>query len=248
MRALIFLTLIALMLAFSIWMLDWRMMLFSFSGFSEYFQPYLSPNLEPAFLWNVLKLSGETLAMAIISSLFSVVIAALLAWWADGWLKWPLKLLFNLLRSVPELLFAGLLVIAVGLGPTAGILALTLHTAGVLARLFTETLENADREPATALKLSGASSAQAFWFGLLPVVQTQWLAYSLYRSEMNIRAATVLGVVGAGGIGQQLFVALSLFQYAEASTLILAIILLVMLAEALSRALRQGRFAQAEVE
>lgn len=182
--------------------------------------------------------------MALLSTLLSALLALPLACLARH--CWPLRLLFNLLRSVPELIFASLLVIAVGLGPVAGILALTLHTTGVLARLFVETLENADQSPRLALQLNGAGPTASFWYGLFPLVSRQWLAYSLYRGEMNLRAATILGVVGAGGLGQQLYVSLSLFRYDQASTLMLAILLLVWLAEAISRRTRLPRPAPSQ--
>ena len=125
--------------------------------------------------------------------------------------------------SMRQFIFSVLaLVIAVGLGPVAGILALTLHTTGVLARLFVETLEDADPAPRLALQLSGAGPTACFWYGVFPLVARQWLAYSLYRGEMNLRAATILGVVGAGGLGQQLYVSLSLFRYDQTATLLLA--------------------------
>ncbi len=104
-----------------------------------------------------------------------------------------------------------------------------------------ETLENADPAPRLSLQLSGAGPIASFWYGLFPLVTRQWLAYSLYRGEMNLRAATILGVVGAGGLGQQLYVSLSLFRYDQTATLLLAILLLVWLAEAISRRTRLPR-------
>jgi phosphonate transport system permease protein len=247
-QPLFFAALVLLLLLLSVYVLDWRLLSFGAQGLLTFLAQFSAPDLQPEFLRRVARLSLETLAMAVLATLMSALFAALLARRARGWLRLPLKLLFNALRSIPELLFAGLLVIAVGLGPTAGILALTLHTTGVLARLFTETLENAPREPYEALRLSGAPERSAFWFGLWPVVETQWLAYTLYRGEMNLRAAAVLGVVGAGGLGQQLYVALNLFQYPRASTLILATLILILLTEGLSRYLRAARFPAAEVE
>lgn len=94
--------------------------------------------------------------------------------------------------------------------------------------------------------MSGAGPTASFWYGLFPQVSRQWLAYSLYRGEMNLRAATILGVVGAGGLGQQLYVSLSLFRYDQAATLILAILLLVWLAEAISRRTRLPRPAPSQ--
>jgi len=135
-------------------------------------------------------------------------------------------------------------VLAAGLGPNAGTLALALHTTGVLGRLFAEALENTPPEPAAAIRLQGGSQVAAFCFGTLPNLWPQLLAYSLYRWENNIRMASVLGFVGAGGLGQMLYTTLSLFQEAQASTVIIAMLVLVLLVDALSDLLRQ-RFVRA---
>lgn len=225
--------------ALALYQLDWRMLSFSLSGVGSFMGEFLRPDWSWPFLKTVANGLLDTVQMALLSTLFSALLALPLACLARQ--CWPLRLLFNLLRSVPELIFASLLVIAVSLGPVAGILALTLHTTGVLARLFVETLENADPSPRLALQLSGAGPITSFWYGQFPLVMRQWLAYSLYRGEMNLRAATILGVVGAGGLGQQLYVSLSLFRYDQTATLLLAILLLVWLAEAISRRTRLPR-------
>src|SRR5690606_22859153 len=137
-----------------------------------------------------------------------------------------------------------LMVLAAGLGPNAGTLALALHTTGVLGRLFAEALENTPRAPAEAIRLQGGGTLAAFCYGTLPSLWPQLLAYSLYRWEHNIRMASVLGFVGAGGLGQMLYVSLSLFQEAQASTLILTMLLLVLAVDALSGWTRQ-RWVQA---
>ncbi|WP_246043428.1 phosphonate ABC transporter, permease protein PhnE [Aquitalea aquatilis] len=185
----------------------------------------------------------ETLAMSGLGSVLALLLGALLAMPAAGrfgWVaKWLSRLLLNLLRGVPDLLWASIAVLAVGLGPAAGVLALALHTTGVLGRLFAETLENADLEPELALQQAGAGRLLAFAYGQLPTVFSQWLAYTLYRWENNIRSATVLGIVGAGGLGQQLYLALSLFQQHRAASLIIAMLLLSWAVEQLSRYCRQ---------
>jgi phosphonate transport system permease protein len=131
------------------------------------------------------------------------------------------------------------MVIAAGLGPFAGTLALTWHTAGVIGRLFAETLENTPPDPARALQLSGGRALVAFLYGTLPSVMPQLVAYTLYRWEINIRMAAILGVVGAGGLGQMLYVSLSLFQQQQAATVILAMLVIVALVDAASAWLRQ---------
>src|SRR5690606_23536094 len=149
------------------------------------------------------------------------------------------RLLLNALRAIPELVWAALMVLAAGLGPNAGTLALALHTAGVLGRLFAEALENTPAEPAEAVRLAGGGRVAAFVYGTLPGVWPQLLAYSLYRWENNIRMASVLGFVGAGGLGQMLYMSLSLFQHAQAASVILAMLLLVLAVDAFSAWSRQ---------
>lgn len=209
----------------------------------EYAARFLSPDLSAEHLRRVGHGALETLAMSGLGTLLAVVLGLLLALPAAGRFGWPLqgaaRLLLNALRAIPELVWAALTVLAAGLGPNAGTLALALHTAGVLGRLFAEALENTPGEPAAALRLQGASQVSAFCFGTLPNLWPQLLAYSLYRWENNIRMASVLGFVGAGGLGQMLYTTLSLFQEAQASTVIIAMLVLVLLVDALSDLLRQ---------
>jgi phosphonate transport system permease protein len=145
----------------------------------------------------------------------------------------------NLLRTLPELLWALALVFAVGLGPFAGALALGFHNGGVLGRLYAEVLEEAPAAPVAALRAAGAGRAALGWFGVLPQAWPQIAAYTLYRWEVNVRAAAILGVVGAGGLGQRLHVALSVLDHRRAMTLTLAVLALVLLVDALSGALRR---------
>ncbi|MDF0730240.1 phosphonate ABC transporter, permease protein PhnE [Pseudomonas entomophila] len=215
---------------------------------AEYAGRFLSPDLSAEHLRAVARGALETLAMSGLGTLLAMVVGLLLALPAAGRFGWPLqgaaRLLLNALRAIPELVWAALTVFAAGLGPNAGTLALALHTSGVLGRLFAEALENAPVEPAAAIRLQGGSQVAAFCFGTLPNLWPQLLAYSLYRWENNIRMASVLGFVGAGGLGQMLYTTLSLFQEAQASTVIIAMLVLVLLVDALSDLLRQ-RFVRA---
>lgn len=204
---------------------------------------FLQPDLSSTHLLAIGRGALETLAMSALGTLLAAVLGLLLALPAAGRFGWPLqslvRLLLNGLRAIPELVWAALMVLAAGLGPNAGTLALALHTAGVLGRLFAEALENTPREPAEAIRLQGGSQIAAFCYGTLPNLWPQLLAYSLYRWENNIRMASVLGFVGAGGLGQMLYVSLSLFQEAQASTVILAMLVLVFAVDALSGWTRQ---------
>ena len=148
------------------------------------------------------------------------------------------KSVLNLLRTIPELVWALFFVFLVGLGPFAGVLALGFHTAGVLGKLFGEVLEDVDSRPLEALQSTGAGRLSILVYGILPQAAPQFLSYALYRWEVNIRAAAILGFVGAGGLGQRVHIAISLFLDHRLLTLILAIYVLVTLVDALSAWLR----------
>lgn len=148
------------------------------------------------------------------------------------------KVALNLLRTVPHLVWALILVFAVGLGPFPGMLALGIHTGGVLGRLFGEVMENVETQPIEALQATGASRLQILFYGILPQVLPEFVAYTLYRWEVNIREAVILGYVGAGGLGQQIQIAISLFLEHRLLTLIIAIYLIVAVVDALSAYLR----------
>ena len=201
----------------------------------------LHPSLEPAFLRKLGFATLETLAMSAVGTLLAAIVGLLLAvpaaktYAADrarG--RAPARMLLNALRSIPELVWAALLLISAGLGPLAGTLALALHTTGVLGRLIAESLENASDAPAFALRLRGVGPVRVLCYATLPQVLPQLLSYTLYRWENNIRAAAVLGVVGAGGLGEMLAFHLGLFQMPQTSSVLLAMLLLVALVDGLS--------------
>ena len=207
----------------------------------EYAAGFLQPELSRSHLQRVGWALLETLAMSAMGTLLAMLFGlalALVAARQPVWRAAPARGLANLLRSIPELVWAALMVLAVGLGPNAGTLALALHTTGVLGRLYAEALENTPATAAHAIRAAGGGRLVAFCYGTLPGVWSQLLAYGLYRWENNIRMASILGLVGAGGLGQMLHVHLSLFQEARASTVILAMLCLVLLVDALSQGLR----------
>lgn len=208
----------------------------------EFLRSFVPPEAAPAFVRKVAGATLETLAMSLLGTLIAAGVGLLLALPAasrHAALRGPARLLLNALRSVPELVWAALLLVSAGLGPFPGTLALALHTSGVLGRLFAESIENAAPEPALALRVRGVPAAQVFLFATLPQITPQLLSYSLYRWENNIRAAAVLGVVGAGGLGQMLSYHLSLFQMHETSTVLIAMVALVALVDGLSVAARR---------
>jgi phosphonate transport system permease protein len=242
-------TAVALVVA-SFWSLDLQWARFlspdALGRMGRFIGEMLSPNLEPAFLRRLLPATLETLAMSVVGTLIAVFAGLLLALpasklHAEDAARWRAiaRLVLNVLRSIPELMWAALLLIAAGLGPFAGTLALALHTSGVLGRLFAEAIENAGPGPAFALRVRGVPEGRVFLYATLPQVLPQLVSYALYRWENNIRAASVLGVVGAGGLGQMLAFHMGLFQMAETGSVLAAMILLVLLVDVASYAARR---------
>lgn len=217
------------------------------ASMGRFLAEFAPPELAGDFVAKTAAAAGETLAMSALGTLLAAAAGLLLALPAArlhegdrALARGPARLLLNALRSVPELVWAAMLIIGAGLGPFAGTLALALHTSGVLGRLFAESFENAPPGPAAALRAQGAGAARVFLYATLPQVLPQLASYSLYRWENNIRAATVLGVVGAGGLGQMLLFHLSLFQMHKTATVLLAMGLLVVLVDGASYAIRRG--------
>lgn len=207
---------------------------------------FFPPELGSAFVDKTLWASLETLSMSLLGTLLATVGGLALALPASSsgrrvvqfW-RAVARAVLNVLRSIPELVWASLLLIAAGLGPFPGTLALALHTTGVLGRLFAESIENADPGPAQALRVRGVGAVAIFLYATLPQIVPQLISYSLYRWENNIRAAAVLGVVGAGGLGQMLYYHLGLFHMGESCTVLLAMVLLVAAVDALSYVARR---------
>ncbi|WP_409567671.1 phosphonate ABC transporter, permease protein PhnE [Rugamonas sp. DEMB1] len=214
------------------------------ASIAEFLAGFAPPDLAPAFVARTAWATAETLSMSALGTLLAVAAGLVLALPAAGRFGRParalVRALLNVLRSIPELVWASILLIAAGLGPFAGTLALAAHTAGVLGRLFADALENAAPAPEHSLRNNGASAMAAFFYATLPQTLPQMLSYTLYRWENNIRAAAILGVVGAGGLGQMLKYHLSLFQMRQAATVILAMLLLVALVDAVSFAMRRA--------
>lgn len=187
----------------------------------------------------------ETIQIAIWGSLLSVVLALPLSFIAAGnlhgwhWLRRVTRQFLNVVRSINELILALVFVSAVGLGPFPGVLALALHGMGMLGKFFAESIEEIDDGPLEALRSAGASQLQVIAFGVVPQAITAWIGVVLYRFEVNLRSATVLGMVGAGGLGFELVSSLKLFQYQETATCIVVITVMVITADLVSNFLRQ---------
>ena len=158
---------------------------------------------------------------------------------APVWVVTPVRWVMNLLRSIPDLVIALLFIVAVGLGPLAGVLAITLNTAGVLAKLFSEAVESIDKGPVEGVRATGATKLHEIVWGVIPQVAPLWTSFALYRFESNSRSATVLGLIGAGGIGQVLFDSMNAFDYRSVSTIVIIVVIAVTLIDMLSQAMRK---------
>ncbi len=234
----------------SFWSLDLKWAQFlsleAARSMGRFLAEFFPPDLSGPFLHKVLVGTWETLAMSALGTLLAAVGGLALALPASRLHEGdaargraPTRLLLNALRSVPELVWAALLLIAAGLGPFAGTLALAFHTAGVLGRLFAEAIENAPSGPGDALRAQGVGNGRVFLYATLPQVLPQLMSYTLYRWENNIRAAAVLGVVGAGGLGQLLAFHMGLFHMGKTATILAAMLALVALVDVLSFAARR---------
>lgn len=239
--------------------------LFSRDSFEQiliYVKKLFPPDLSAVVLHEALKGSMETFAISFMGTLMAVVIALSIVLFASrnliysgllyemepkqGWTRTArmlpylaAKSLLNILRTIPEMVWALIFVFLVGLGPFAGVLALGVHTGGVLGKLFGEVLEDVDNQPIESLQATGANRLQILFYGIVPQVLPQFISYILYRWEVNIRVAAVLGLVGAGGLGQRIHIAISLFLENQLLTFLIFIYVLVTVADYLSSYLRR---------
>ena len=193
-----------------------------------------------------LKLLFETFNMALLATIVGSTLALFLSFLAakntspNSLVFFTIRRILEFFRGVPEIIFAILFVWVLGIGPLAGIIAITLHTTGSLGKLFSEVHENSNNNPIEALKASGGNWLSEMKFGLLPQVLPNLISYVLLRFEINIRASTILGFVGAGGIGQELYLVINFNYYEEVSAIILLIILTVVSIDLFSGYLRKN--------
>ncbi len=157
-----------------------------------------------------------------------------------AWVHQPVRRLMDATRAINEMVFAMLFIVAVGLGPFAGVLALFVHTTGVLAKLFSEAVEAIDVQPVEGIRATGANALEEIVYGIIPQVLPLWISYSLYRFESNVRSASVVGMVGAGGIGVILWDIIRGFQYAETCAVMIIIIVSVTLIDVISAQIRKS--------
>ena len=227
-----------------------------------YVKKLFPPDLSAFTLQEAVRGTIETFAISFLGTIMAAVIAFSIVFFAArnlmysgllyemepgvGWKRalglFPYlaaKSLLNLLRTIPEMVWALIFVFIVGLGPFPGMLALGVHTGGVLGKLFGEVLEDVDMQPIESLQSTGANRLQILFYGILPQVLPQFISYTLYRWEVNIRVAAVLGFVGAGGLGQRIHIAISLFFENQLLTFLIFIYVLVTIVDYLSAYLRR---------
>ena len=197
--------------------------------------------------WNIagwLKLLLDTVLIAYLGTLIGAGGAFMFAFFAatnlapGNVLRWSVKRIFEFCRTVPDLVFALMFVSAFGLGPLAGILAIAIHSFGTLGKLFTEAIENIDMKPVEGVRSTGSRFIETVRFGALPQVMSGFASYTLLRFEINVRSGSVVGMVGAGGIGQDLFVAIRKFYYTDVSAILLMIIVSVAIIDLVTEQIR----------
>lgn len=186
-----------------------------------------------------------TLQIALWGTALAVVTAVPLGLLASSnivpaWVYQPVRRLMDAFRAINEMVFAMLFVVAVGLGPFAGVLALWIHTAGVLAKLFSEAVEAIDPQPVEGIRSTGAGALHEIVYGVIPQVMPLWISFTLYRFESNVRSASVVGMVGAGGIGVVLWEIIRGFQYAQTAAVMIIIVVTVSLLDMVSSRIRKA--------
>jgi phosphonate transport system permease protein len=185
-----------------------------------------------------------TLQIALWGTALAVVTAVPLGLLASSnivpaWVYQPVRRLMDAFRAINEMVFAMLFVVAVGLGPFAGVLALWIHTAGVLAKLFSEAVEAIDPQPVEGIRSTGAGALHEIVYGVIPQVMPLWISFTLYRFESNVRSASVVGMVGAGGIGVVLWEIIRGFQYAQTAAVMIIIVVSVSVIDMVSSRIRK---------
>jgi phosphonate transport system permease protein len=154
------------------------------------------------------------------------------------WIQQPARRVLDVLRSIPDLVIGAIFVVAVGLGPFAGVMALAVNTGGVLGKLFSEAVEAIEPGPVEAVRSTGAGRLAEIVWGVMPQVAPLWTSYALYRFESNARSATVLSLIGAGGIGQPLFDSINSFAFDQTGAIVIVIIVAVTIIDLLSQIIR----------
>ncbi len=220
-----------------------------------YLRDYLRPEFGQPTIWTwaafqasdlytYLKAMLETLEIAVWGTFLSIILAVPLSFLcarniAPAWIVQPMRAFIALLRAFPDIVLGVAFLVAVGLGPLAGVLALTINNAGTLAKLFSEAVESIEAAPVEGVRATGGNRIHEIVWGVIPQVGPLWTSFALYRFESNARSATVLGLIGAGGIGQLLFDNLNSFAYRQVSAIALIVVVAVTLIDLLSQQIRK---------
>jgi phosphonate transport system permease protein len=215
---------------------DWRNM-------AEFGSAFLAPNFSD---WrHYLSDMVVTIQIAIWGTALAVVFGIPFAILCSAnvcpaWVVQPVRRLMDACRAINEIVFALMFVVAVGLGPFAGVMALFVHNLGIFAKLFSEAVESVDPRPVEGIRVTGAIRLQEVTFGMIPQVLPLWSSFTLYRLETNVRSATTLGIVGAGGIGQTLYESIRSFQYAETAAQVIVVVVTVIMIDLVSARIRKA--------
>jgi phosphonate transport system permease protein len=215
---------------------DWRNM-------AEFGQAFLRPNFHD---WDIyLADMIVTIQIAIWGTVLSALLGAPFAILSSAnispqWVVQPVRRLMDACRAINEIVFALLFVVAVGLGPFAGVMALFIHNTGVFSKLYSEAVEAIDPRPVEGIRATGARRLPEVIFGVIPQVIPLWSSFALYRLETNVRSATTLGIVGAGGIGQTLYESIRSFHYGETAAQMIIVVAAVVVIDLLSARLRKA--------
>src|SRR5687767_11090331 len=193
----------------------------------------------------------STLLMAYLATVLGTVIGGFLSFFAARNLArhyatyWIMRRVLEVARTVPDIVWALMFIIAFGIGPLAGILAITVHTIGAQGKLFAEVNENISRLPIDGVRAAGGSWFEEVRFAVLPQVMPNYMSYTFWRLELNVRSATIVGFVGAGGIGHDLFTSVQLLYFADAGAILLIIVVTIMLIDMLSEMFRHSAIGKA---
>lgn len=241
----LFLSSMIILYVFSFYSQDFTVSSSEASPATILYRLFVVPLINPSF-WNefpaMIGLMMETIAIAyagvITASFIALPLSVLAAKNSGGRFYYAGKFILNAIRAVPELLFGVLFVGVLGPGPFAGVVAISINSIGMIGKLYAEEIESIDQEPLEAIKASGGNRIQAFWYGILPQLLPQFLSISLFRFEIDVRAATVLGLVGAGGIGVPLILSQQQRHWEQVGVILIIVILFVLIIDKASAAIR----------
>lgn len=221
---------------------NWTLLITDAGNMATFAADFLEPDFSDWRLY--LDKMLETIYIALWGTLFSIVFGIPFALISSSniapwWIVQPTRRLMDAARAINEIVFAILFVAAVGLGPFAGVMAIFIHNLGIISKLFSEAVEAIDPRPVEGIRVTGAPRVLEILYGVIPQVMPLWSSLSLYRFETNVRSATVLGIVGAGGIGFTFYESFRSFQYDRAAAIIIVVVLAVTAIDLVSARLRK---------